>query len=72
MPNVLERQQDILSIISEYRGHFKCLCGSQKHLRDCHGKYVIAYYNNFDAYEFLKQDLSLIEYTLYKVRKGKE
>lgn len=55
-----------------YRGHFKCLCGSQKHLRDCHGKYVIAYYNNFDAYEFLKQDLSLIEYTLYKVRKGKE
>lgn len=55
-----------------YRGHFKCPCGSQKHLRDCHGKYVIAYYNNFDAYEFLKQDLSLIEYTLYKVRKGKE
>ena len=55
-----------------YRGHFKCPCGSQKHLRDCHGKYVIAYYNNFDAYEFLKQDLSLIEYTLYKMRKGKE
>ena len=53
MPNVLERQQDILSIISEL-------------------DISPTMYNNFDAYEFLKQDLSLIEYTLYKVRKGKE
>lgn len=47
-------------VSKSYRGHEMCPCGSQKKLRQCHGRYMMNFYNDERKYNILKLDYSTI------------
>lgn len=44
-----------------YRGHHSCPCGSKLHLRSCHGKWLLPFYNDNRIKNIMLTDLAELE-----------
>lgn len=51
---------------SDYRGHHPCPCGSCLRLRNCHGKYILPFYQDMRRMELLQTDIKHISNELEK------
>lgn len=51
---------------SKYRGHHTCPCGSGLRLRNCHGKYILPFYQDTRRIELLQTDIKHISNELEK------
>lgn len=56
--------------LNKYKGDLPCFCGSNKKLRDCHGKYILPIIKNktFKEY-FLYESKAIINYNENQVKK---
>lgn len=63
----------ILAYISlkVYRGHDKCPCGSELHLRNCHGKTIISFYDHPTKRAIAQNDYKLIYNEVKKYGRNK-
>lgn len=46
--------------LKKYRGHLQCPCKSGKKIRNCHGKYIIKFYNSEYVRSILLKDYDMI------------
>lgn len=53
---------------NSYRGHQLCPCGSSAKLRNCHGKWMLPFYNDNRIKEIMLKDLQELEAQLYEAK----